>query len=111
MAKEHPLLEYRVVEYEFERVFRDIDRRRESPEFLRDVEFYGKLEALIHRHGFTLPEAADLLQARCAAGVPGVEGNQAPDQLSARTIKQLLEMVGELKDQGSITAESNPNAR
>lgn len=88
MANEHPLLEYRVVEYEFERVFRDIDRLRQTPEFLRDVEFFEKLEALIHRHGFTLPEAADLLQARCSAAAIGVEGNPAPEQLPAKVIMQ-----------------------
>lgn len=106
MAQNHPLLEYRVIEYEFERVFRDIDRRRQTPEFLRDVEFFEKLEALIHRHGFTLPEAADLLQARCSAVGQGGERYQAPEQLPAKIIKQLLEMVTELRNQEVGAAES-----
>jgi myo-inositol-1-phosphate synthase len=103
MARSHPLIEARQIEYEFEKIFRGLEQRQKEPEYVMDIEFFKKFDALREKYGYTLVEVADLLMGRYS----GYNDTICSDVSSVNTkaLRQLLELCVDMGE-GAIATES-----
>lgn len=95
MARSHPLIEARQLEYEFEKVFRGLEQRKMEPEYAKDVEFYHKLEELRLRYGYSLVEVADLLVSRYVGSIDTLIGGVG--SINTKAVKQLVDVYTEAR--------------
>ena len=96
MARSHPLIEVRQLEYEFEKVFRELEQRKQEPEYVQDVEFFNKLKELRLKYGYSLVEVADLLVSRYVGAVDMLPGGVG--SINTKAVKQLVDIYTEPSD-------------
>ncbi|MEQ6927792.1 MULTISPECIES: hypothetical protein [Pseudomonas] len=90
MARSHPLIEARRLEYEFEKVFRGLEERRKEPEYAQDIEFFKRLEDLRVKYGYSYVEVADLLLRRYAGSIDMLLSGVAA--VNTRAVKELVDI-------------------
>lgn len=100
MARSHPLLEARLLEYEFEKVFRELEQRKQEPEYVQDVEFFSKLKELRLKYGYSLTEVVDLLVSRYVGAVDMLPGGVG--SINTKAVKQLVDIYTESRDQNDL---------
>lgn len=96
MARSHPLIEARQLEYEFEKVFRGFEQRKKEPEYAQDVEFFRKLEELRGKYGYSLGEVVDLLVNRYVGSVEALSGGVG--SINTKAVKQLVDIYADQKE-------------
>lgn len=85
MKRSHPLVEARRLEYEFSKVFKDLEKSRAEPEYALDIEFFNKLEELRGRYGYSLAYVADLVAGRYV-------GEHDLGLINTETVRRLLDL-------------------
>lgn len=101
MARSHPLLEARQLEYEFEKVFRELEQRKQEPEYVQDVDFFNKLKELRLKYGYSLAEVADLLVSRYVGAVDMLPGGVGP--INTKVVKQLVDIYTKPRGSNPLT--------
>ncbi|MFK3948336.1 hypothetical protein [Pseudomonas fulva] len=99
MARSHPLIEARRLEYEFEKVFRGLEERRKEPEYAQDLEFFRRFEELKIKYGYSYSEIADLLLRRYVGSIDMLSSGLTA--VNTRALKELVDICTQAVDEGS----------